>query len=94
MEEGDDKRDTYIGIATFKLPDEFSHGRILEDCRGDIKIVGNVLEGKMVLEDPRAEDPLKARHLPVEKFVPYGDPVPKLWTDRAANTCQEESARK
>jgi len=79
MEQGQDKRDPYIGIAALQLPDELSNGRILENHRRDIKIVGNVLEGKMVLEDPRAEEALGARDLTVEKFVSHGDPIPKLW---------------
>jgi len=85
MEERNDKRDTDKVISAFKLPDEFPYGGILKDNGRDVEIMGNVLEGKMVLEDARTEDPLAPCHLPMEKFIPDGGSVPILGAERPAD---------
>ncbi len=69
MEHGHQKGDADVVVALFQLADQLAFRRVLEHHRGGVQVGGDVIQGKMDVQGPGAEDPLGAGDLLVEQFV-------------------------
>jgi len=91
VEHRQQERDTDIVVPLLQLPDELALRRVLERDRGSVEVLGDVVEGEVLVDGARAEYALRAGDLAEQELVTDAGAVAVFRPERTADTGQQDS---